>query len=65
MNQAKSAWTAHGDEKFLGFSFKSDKESKVRIAKQSFQKAKARIREITSRKKAMRKEELESKGLSP
>ncbi|MEK5400478.1 group II intron reverse transcriptase/maturase [Paenibacillus sp. FSL K6-2859] len=57
VNQAKSAVDRPWRRKFLGFSFSSDKEPKVRIAKQSLQKAKARIREITSRKKAMRMEE--------
>lgn len=57
VNQAKSAVDRPWKRKFLGFSFSRDKEPKVRIAKQSLQKAKARIREITSRKKAMRMEE--------
>ncbi|OMD74675.1 hypothetical protein BSK48_02370 [Paenibacillus odorifer] len=57
VNQAKSAVDRPWRRKFLGFCFSSDKEPKVRIAKQSLQKAKARIREITSRKKAMRTEE--------
>ena len=57
VNQTKSAVDRPWRRKFLGFSFSSDKEPKVRIAKQSLQKAKARIREITSRKKAMRMEE--------
>ncbi|MEK5395426.1 group II intron maturase-specific domain-containing protein [Paenibacillus sp. FSL K6-2859] len=57
VKQAKSAVDRPWKRKFLGFSFSSDKEPKVRIAKQSLQKAKARIREITSRKKAMRMEE--------
>ncbi|RQW07708.1 group II intron reverse transcriptase/maturase [Paenibacillus rhizophilus] len=57
VNQAKSAVDRPWRRKFLGFSFSVDKEPKVRIAKQSLQKAKVRIREITSRKKPMRMEE--------
>lgn len=57
VNQAKSAVDLPWKRKFLGFSFSMDKEPKVRVAKQSLQKAKVRIREITSRKKAMRMEE--------
>ncbi|MEK3983879.1 group II intron reverse transcriptase/maturase [Paenibacillus sp. FSL K6-3166] len=57
VKQAKSAVDRPWRRKFLGFSFSHDKEPKVRIAKQSLQRAKTRIREITSRKKAMRMEE--------
>ncbi|KTD86723.1 group II intron reverse transcriptase/maturase [Paenibacillus etheri] len=57
VNQAKNAVDRPWRRKFLGFSFSHDKEPKVRIAKQSLQRAKTRIREITSRKKAMRMEE--------
>lgn len=57
VNQAKSAVDLPWKRKFLGFSFSMDKEPKVRVAKQSLQKAKVRIREITSRRKAMRMEE--------
>ncbi|MDQ0191758.1 group II intron reverse transcriptase/maturase [Paenibacillus wynnii] len=57
VNQAKSAVDRPWKRKFLGFSFSIDNEPKVRIAKQSLQKAKVRIREITSRKKPMRMEE--------
>jgi RNA-directed DNA polymerase len=57
VNQAKSAVDRPWRRKFLGFRFSHDKEPKVRIAKQSLQRAKTRIREITSRKKAMRMEE--------
>jgi RNA-directed DNA polymerase len=57
VNQAKSAVDRPWRRKFLGFSFSHDKEPKVRIAKQSLQRVKTRIREITSRKKAMRMEE--------
>lgn len=48
VNQAKSAVDRPWRRKFLGFSFSANKEPKVRIAKQSLQKAKAKIREITS-----------------
>ncbi|KGE16578.1 group II intron reverse transcriptase/maturase [Paenibacillus wynnii] len=57
VNQAKSAVDRPWKRKFLGFSYSKDKEPKVRIAKQSLQKAKVRIREITSRKKSMKMEE--------
>ncbi|ULO05674.1 group II intron reverse transcriptase/maturase [Paenibacillus sp. 19GGS1-52] len=57
VNPAKSAVDRPWKRKFLGFSFSIDQEPKVRIAKQSLQKAKVRIREITSRKKPMRMEE--------
>lgn len=57
VNQAKSAVDHPWKRKFLGFSFSIDKDPKVRIAKQSLQKAKVRIREITSRKKSMKMEE--------
>jgi RNA-directed DNA polymerase len=57
VNQAKSAVDRPWKRKFLGFSFSTNNEPKVRIAKQSLQKAQARIREITSRKKSMKMEE--------
>jgi RNA-directed DNA polymerase len=57
VNQAKSAVDRPWKRKFLGFSFSVDKKPKVRVAKQSLQKAKAKIREITSRKKPMKMEE--------
>jgi RNA-directed DNA polymerase len=57
VNQAKSAVDRPWKRKFLGFSFSVNKDPKVRIAKQSLQKAEARIREITSRKKSMKMEE--------
>jgi hypothetical protein len=57
VNQAKSAVDRPWKRKFLGFSFSVNKQPKVRIAKQSIQKAKDRIREITSRKKPMKMEE--------
>lgn len=57
VNQAKSAVDRPWKRKFLGFSFSVDPEPKVRIAKESLQKAKVRIREMTSRKKPMKMEE--------
>lgn len=57
VNQVKSAVDRPWKRKFLGFSFSVNKEPKVRIAKQSMQKAEARIREITSRRKPMKMEE--------
>jgi RNA-directed DNA polymerase len=56
VNQAKSEVDRPWKRKFLGFSLSVNQEPKVRIAKQSLQKAKARIRTITSRKKAMKME---------
>lgn len=57
VNQAKSAVDRPWKRKFLGFSFSVNKEPKVRIAKQSLQKAEAKIREITSRRKSMKMDE--------
>ena len=57
VNQAKSAVDRPWKRKFLGFSFSVNKEPKVRIAKQSLQKAETKIREITSRRKSMKMEE--------
>ncbi|TFE19101.1 group II intron reverse transcriptase/maturase, partial [Cohnella luojiensis] len=57
VNQAKSAVDRPWKRKFLGFSFSVNKDPKVRIAKQSLQKAEAKIRAITSRKKSMKMEE--------
>jgi RNA-directed DNA polymerase len=57
VNQAKSAIDRPWKRKFLGFSFSVNKEPKVRIAKQSLQKAEAKIRAITSRRKSMKMEE--------
>jgi RNA-directed DNA polymerase len=57
VNQAKSAVDRPWKRKFLGFSFSINKEPKVRIAKQSLQKAEGRIRAITSRRKSMKMEE--------
>ncbi|MNO90801.1 Group II intron-encoded protein LtrA [compost metagenome] len=57
VNEAKSAVDRPWKRKFLGFSLSTNKEPKVRIAKQSLQKAKSKIREITSRRKSMKMEE--------
>ncbi|MCM3712416.1 group II intron reverse transcriptase/maturase [Sporosarcina luteola] len=51
VNLNKSAVDRPWKRKFLGFSFTSGKEPKVRIAKESVKRMKNRIREITSRKK--------------
>jgi hypothetical protein len=49
----KSAVDRPWRRKFLGFSFTWDDVPKIRIAKQSIQRAKQRIREITSRSKTV------------
>ena len=46
----KSAVDRPWKRKFLGFSFTSSKEPKVRIAKESIKRMKKKVREITSRK---------------
>lgn len=51
VNEKKSAVDRPWKRKFLGFSFTNHKEPKVRIAKESLQRMKKKIREITSRKK--------------
>jgi RNA-directed DNA polymerase len=51
VNQDKSAVDRPWKRKFLGFSFTVSKNPKVRLAQQSMKKVKAKIREITSRKK--------------
>ncbi|MFS0689836.1 group II intron reverse transcriptase/maturase [Sporosarcina sp. 179-K 8C2 HS] len=51
VNLYKSAVDRPWKRKFLGFSFTSGKEPKVRIAKESVKRMKIKIREITSRKK--------------
>ena len=57
VNQAKSAVDRPWKRKFLGFSFSLDKkEPKIRVAKASLQKVRARIREITSRRRSMKME---------
>lgn len=49
VNEKKSTVDRPWRCKFLGFSFTSNKEPKIRIAKQSIQRMKEKIREITSR----------------
>lgn len=50
VNEEKSAVDRPWKRKFLGFSFTSHKEPKVRIAKESMKRLHKKIREITSRK---------------
>lgn len=50
VNEKKSAVDRPWRRKFLGFSFTSSRKPKVRIAKQSLKRMKAKVREITSRK---------------
>src|SRR5690606_5568544 len=57
VNQDKSAVDRPWKRKFLGFSFTWNKDPKVRISPQSMKKVKARIREITSRKKPLSMEQ--------
>ena len=56
VNEKKSAIDRPWKRKFLGFSFTSSKEPKVRIAKESLKRMKKKVREITSRKKPYSKE---------
>jgi RNA-directed DNA polymerase len=51
VNKGKSAVDRPWRRKFLGFSFTWNKEPKVRIAKESINRFKTKIREITSRSK--------------
>jgi RNA-directed DNA polymerase len=57
VNQDKSAVDRPWKRKFLGFSFTTNKNPKVRLAQQSMKKVKAKIREITSRKKPLSMEQ--------
>ena len=50
VNEKKSAVDRPWRRKFLGFSFTSSREPKIRIAKQSLKRMKAKVKEITSRK---------------
>lgn len=50
VNEKKSAVDRPWKRKFLGFSFTTSKEPKVRIAKESLKRLKKKVREITSRK---------------
>lgn len=51
VNEKKSTVDRPWNCKFLGFSFTSNKEPKIRITKQSIKRMKEKIREITSRSK--------------
>lgn len=51
VNRTKSAVDRPWKRKFLGFSFTSHREPKIRIAKESVKRMKNKIRDITSRKK--------------
>lgn len=51
VNGTKSAVDRPWKRKFLGFSFTSHREPKVRIAKESMKRMKDKVRDITSRKK--------------
>lgn len=57
VNQEKSAVDRPWKRKFLGFSFTSHKNPKIRIANQSIKRVKQKIREITSRNNARSMEE--------
>lgn len=50
VNEKKSAVDRPWRRKFLGFSFTSSRKPKIRIAKQSLKRMKAKVKEITSRK---------------
>ncbi len=50
VNEKKSAVDRPWKRKFLGFSFTSTKETKIRIARTSIQRMKEKVRNITSRK---------------
>lgn len=50
VNHDKSAVDRPWNRKFLGFSFTNRKEPKIRIAKQSINRFKLKVKEITSRK---------------
>lgn len=57
VNQEKSAVDRPWKRKFLGFSFTSNREPKIRIAKQSLIKVKQKIRNLTSRRKSISMEQ--------
>ena len=50
VNETKSAIDRPWKRKFLGFSFTSSGEPKVRIASESLKRMKTKVKEITSRK---------------
>lgn len=51
VNEEKSAVDRPWKRKFLGFSFTSHRNPKIRIAKESIKRARSRIKELTSRSK--------------
>ncbi|SFX20367.1 group II intron reverse transcriptase/maturase [Thermoactinomyces sp. DSM 45891] len=53
VNQEKSAVDRPWKRKFLGFSFTSNFQPKIRVAKESIKRAKEKIKEITSRSKPL------------
>ena len=60
VNEVKSAVGRVSKRKFLGFSFirkKENRESRIRIAPQSMERVKKKIRELTSRTRSMRMQE--------
>jgi group II intron reverse transcriptase/maturase len=60
VNENKSAVDQVSKRKFLGFSFirkKDNRESRIRIAPQSMERVKKKIREMTSRTRSMRMQE--------
>jgi len=57
VNEEKSAVDRPWKRKFLGFSFTANKEPKIRLAKQSLERVKAKIKELTSRSKPIQMEQ--------
>ena len=53
VNREKSAVDRPWRRKFLGFTFTHHRDAKIRISKQSIQRLKQRIRELTSRRKSI------------
>lgn len=53
VNEEKSAVDRPWKRKFLGFSFTSQREARIRIAPKTKQRVKDKIRELTSRRKSM------------
>jgi RNA-directed DNA polymerase len=57
VNEAKSALDRPWKRKFLGFSFLAGKEAKIRLAKQTLARVKAKLRELTGRSRSQSMEE--------
>ena len=57
VNEAKSALDRPWKRKFLGFSFLAGKEVKIRLAGQSVQRVKAKLRELTRRNRSQEMKE--------